>query len=165
VSSLASSLESIHEIHSANKWRSEWIAGRRITELRHRGASILYFPVSLAQLSASEAHRIAVPPKLLQQIEAIPTDLIISDDDARALQVAAWTLLTTPQSPASFDPSSEWRVGQPDGAAALKPVNCLGMAIATAIVRTNLNDWEHELQFQDGADASDWFNCTGFSAP
>jgi hypothetical protein len=96
--------EALSRIHFTNKRRAEQMAIRKMEEIRERRdkkgkrkVEFLYFPISLAQLSAADENRLPDPSNLYQRLQEIPTDYHISEEESTLLAQAAGHIINVEQ--------------------------------------------------------------------
>lgn len=90
-------------IHDLNTARVQARHSQRITELeecakeRGRTVSVVYFPVSLLQLSPMDPDRIVLTNGVAEAVAKIGTDLLISPEEDKALKRAVEGIVSAPQ--------------------------------------------------------------------
>jgi hypothetical protein len=127
------SLASIDLIHYTNKRRSEEIALAHLLQLAAQfDLRLSYFPVSLAQLSASDLVRIPGGESVLRLVQEMGTDFAITESDDRLLAEAAAMIMSADQRVgSSLGDDVGWRVEPPP-----PPVYRLDDAFAIALLRS-----------------------------
>jgi hypothetical protein len=97
-------MEALSHIHFTNKRRAEARAIQKMNEIREKPEGkgkgkfqFLYFPISLAQLSAADKNRLPDPSNLYQRLQDIPTDYHISEEESTLLAHAAQHIINVKQ--------------------------------------------------------------------
>lgn len=97
-------IEALSRIHFTNKRRAEEMAIQKMKEISEKldrkgkdKYEFLYFPISLAQLSAADENRLPDPSNLYQRLQDIPTDYNISEVESTLLAQAAQHIINVKQ--------------------------------------------------------------------
>lgn len=120
-------MEALSRIHFTNKRRAEEMAIRKMNEIpkqdrKGKGKfTFLYFPISLAQLSAADENRLPDPSNLYQRLQDIPTNYHISEEESTLLAQAAQHIITVKQ------PNEGWDVDD------IKNIKRLGDALVESL--------------------------------
>jgi len=156
IDSAPEAISSLDLIHNTNKWRSEVVAGERIAELRREGHEVYYFPINLSQFSAAEKIGLNGDSDLVERLKKIPTDFIIGANEVRTIREAVEHILSARQripsgsrainvvNPRVKDEAG-WTIPHKKSGASADEIDCIGSALAVALLRAATNNWTEAL--------------------